>query len=194
MYSDEDIARAMARAERKHWPDKAPDNWISIAPEPEPEQLQPCTVDLKLGREFVCFKPIDFVDMRDRIAGAFHVAIGAGKDSYFELAPRTLVLGTTIERVELGARIWGRVEGKSSMGRLGLMVHITAGFLDPGFAGTITLELYNVSPTPIRLRPNMAICQVAFGELTSRSKRPYGTEGLNSHYQGQSGATSARGA
>ena len=196
MYSDGDIARAMARAADRaklQFPEHAPDNWIRITPELQSEQLQPCTVDLRLGRDFVCFKPIDFVDMRDRQTGAFHVSIGSGRDSYFELAPRTLVLGTTLERVELGPRIWGRVEGKSSMGRLGLMVHITAGFLDPGFEGSITLELYNVSATPIRLRPDMAICQVAFGELTSRSQRPYGSDGLNSHYQWQCGATAARG-
>lgn len=185
-YSDADIYDAQYRDANTC------DNWLRIDPF-EREQLQPASVDLRLGVSFVAFpKPTGgVVDMRDREVPSYPVNVGVG-DTYFELAPGQLVLASTVERIEIGPRMWAKIEGKSSLGRMGLAVHVTAGFVDPGFRGTVTLELYNLNPNPIRLRPGLAICQVAFGELVTRAKRPYGTPGLGSHYQDQTGAVPVR--
>lgn len=109
----------------------------------------------------------------------------------FWLAPGQFVLGTTVERFEIPPYMSARIEGKSTLGRLGLVVHVTAGFVDPGFKGQLTLELRNVGSFHILLRPGMAISQVSFSPLTSQSERPYGSDGLGSHYQGQEGPTEA---
>lgn len=184
-YSDADIYEAQYR-------DRAAcDNWLRIDPW-DPSKLQPASVDLRLGTGFVCFRAAEFVDLRDRRVPSYELDIGTGRDSYFELKPGQLVLGTTIERVEIGPRMWAKIEGKSSLGRMGLVVHVTAGFVDPGFRGQLTLEFCNISPSPIRLRPGLAICQVAFGECVTCAKRPYGTPGLGSHYQDQAGAVPVR--
>lgn len=168
------------------------DNWIRVSDFDREAQLQPASIDLRLGTEFVRLTAVPGVDMRDRQVPSYPVHVGSGKDSYFELKPHELVLATTVERVELGARIWAKIEGKSSLGRMGLVVHVTAGFVDPGFCGQLTLELYNIGPSPIRLRPGLAVCQVAFGECVTRALRPYGTPGLGSRYQGQVGAVPVR--
>lgn len=186
-YSDADIFDAQFR-ERD-----ACDNWIRIDPLAR-EQVQPASVDLRLGTTFVCFTKLltpGAIDMRDRDVPSYPVSVGNG-DTYFELAPGQLVLGTTVERVELGPRMWAKIEGKSSLGRMGLAVHVTAGFVDPGFRGQVTLEMYNLNPNPIRLRPGLAICQVSFGELVTVARRPYGTPGLGSRYQDQVGAVAVR--
>lgn len=191
-YSDADIVAALARGRAEHNAVDAEgarvfgDNWIRVGPM-LPEQLQPASVDLRLGTEFVRFTPCEAVDMRDRAVPTYPISVGTG-DSYFELKPKELVLGMTIERIELGPRVCASIEGKSSLGRMGLAVHVTAGFVDPGFRGQITLELFNLSPSPIRLRPGMAVCQVAFSECLTRAARPYGSPGLGSRYQDQSGA------
>jgi dCTP deaminase len=163
------------------------DNWIRVIPF-DVSRLQPASIDLRLGTEFVCFRASEFIDMADRLVPSYPVDIGTGRDSYFELKPGQLALGTTVERIHLAPRVWASIEGKSSMGRMGLAVHVTAGFIDPGFYGQITLELLNVGPSPIRLRPGLAICQVAFGECGTRALRPYGSPGLGSRYQNQAGA------
>ena len=106
-----------------------------------------------------------------------------------EIEPGEFWLGSTLEEVHLSPALAARVEGKSSMGRLGLAVHITAGFIDPGFQGQITLELHNVSPRPIRLMPGMRVSQLSVYRLSSPAQQPYGTPGLGSHYQGQQGPT-----
>ena len=187
-YSDGDIMEALRRgAEDK----LACDNWIRVT-EFERSQLQPASLDLRLGTEFVCLTATASVDMRDRLVPSHPVCIGSGRDSYYELKPHTLVLATTIERIEIGPRIWAKIEGKSSLGRMGLVVHVTAGFVDPGFRGQVTLELYNIGPSPIRLRPWLPVCQVAFGECMTRAKRPYGSPGLGSRYQDQVGAVPVR--
>ena len=102
------------------------------------------------------------------------------------------MLGNTVERIELDASIVARLEGKSSLGRIGLLIHSTAGFVDPGWRGTLTLELSNVSRLPLTLYRGMPIGQISFQYLTTAAERPYGSEGLRSRYQGQSGPTATR--
>jgi dCTP deaminase len=101
------------------------------------------------------------------------------------LFPRDFCLATTEEYIRVPDDLVARVEGKSSLGRLGLTCHATAGFIDPGFEGRITLELYNMNPNPIVLRPGRAICQLSFMTLTEPAERPYGHPDLGSKYQGQ---------
>jgi dCTP deaminase len=185
-YSDTDILAALQRGESRG-ESFAIDNWIRVQPF-DVCRLQPASIDLRLGTEFVCFRASAYIDMGDRVVPSYPVNIGTGRDSYFELKPGQLALGTTIETIEVAARVWASIEGKSSMGRMGLAVHVTAGFIDPGFSGQVTLELLNVGPSPIRLRPGLAICQVAFGECKTRARRPYGSPGLGSRYQNQTGA------
>ena len=184
-YSDLDIQDALRREP------SVCHNWIRVEPV-EPWQFQPASIDLRLGADFVRFRSTAFVDMRDRVVPSYHENVGTNRDSYLELKSGELVLGTTIERVHLGRGVWASLEGKSSIGRMGLAVHVTAGFVDPGFVGQLTLELFNISPSPIRLRPTMPICQLAFGECVRPANRPYGSCGLGSRYQHQTGATPVR--
>jgi len=156
------------------------------------DAIQPCSVDLRLAdsfREFTqpsldqiapIIDPMEPTDMTEVISGGC------------VLYPGRFVLASTIESVQLPRDLVGQVDGKSSLGRLGLLVHATAGFIDPGFEGQITLELSNVSPFPIRLPVGMRICQVSFTYLDRPAERPYGHPGLNSKYQGQRGATASR--
>jgi dCTP deaminase len=102
------------------------------------------------------------------------------------------VLGSTVERVEVPDDLLAKVDGRSSLGRLAILIHATAGFIDPGFRGTITLELSNVGRLPVALRPGMRICQISFETLTSPARRPYGAERRSSKYQDQSGPTPSR--
>ena len=106
--------------------------------------------------------------------------------------PGEFLLASTVETIMIGNQYCGIVNGKSSLGRLGLMVHCTAGFIDPGFEGQLTLELSNLSPYPIKLGYKMPIAQVHFNQLTSKAVRPYGYKTLNSKYQGQEGPTESR--
>jgi len=191
IFSDVDIKEALQQGEKLESL-RSHEHWIRVEP-CEPWQVQPASIDLCLGRSFVCFPPgAGDVDMLDRAVSSYPVDLGSGQDSFFTLDPQTFVLGTTIERVELGPRVCGKIEGKSSIGRMGLIVHVTAGFIDPGFSGQITLELYNVSARKIRLRPDLPICQIAFGMCKTRAARPYGTPGLGSRYQNQAGAQPVR--
>ena len=108
------------------------------------------------------------------------------------LHPGEFVLGSTLERVKLGNDVVARLEGKSSLGRLGLLIHSTAGFIDPGFEGHITLELSNVATLPIAIFPGMKIGQISFYQMTTEAEFPYGSPELGSKYQGQSGPTASR--
>ena len=110
----------------------------------------------------------------------------------FILHPGLFVLGTTIERVRVPDFLVSRVEGRSSLGRLAVAVHATAGFVDPGFEGQLTLELSNVGHVPVKLWPGMRICQLVFHELKSRCTRPYGGKLRHSKYQGQHGPVASR--
>ena len=186
--SDVDIWRSlrMARFEPvTDWPAR-----IVISPFDQ-NNLQPASVDLRLGSDFKFFLVASQrVDMADRKVDMQSVSVH--DCGFLTLKPGGFVLGSTIERVELGPKIVGKVEGKSSLGRIGLTAHVTAGFIDPGFNGQITLEMFNASPNTILLRPGLPICQIAFFECISTCDRPYGSKGLGSRYQGQKGATAIK--
>jgi dCTP deaminase len=146
---------------------------IVIDPPPQEWQIQPASIDLTLAADF--FSP--YQNEPVHYPGAYTIL------------PGECVLGTTVERVELSSGIVGRVEGKSSWGRRFLMIHSTAGFIDPGFKGTITLELVNLSKVSQILPVGSPIAQISFQYTDRPVIRPYGSEGLNSHYQGQNGVT-----
>lgn len=151
----------------------------------DPELLQPASVDIRLDRHFEVFTPGQTVDPAARpvFAASLPRTIGAGQR--LVLPGGEFVLGSSVEEVRLPAWLACRVEGKSGLGRLGLMVHSTAGWIDPGFTGHITLELANVRRDPIVLYPGMRIGQLAFMRLDVPARTPYGGGKLGSHYQGQ---------
>jgi len=158
----------------------------------DPKRLQPASVDISLDRQFRVFRStrhayIDLAKGVDDITDL--VTVDAEP---FILHPGEFVLGSTFERIRLASDIVSRVEGKSSLGRLGLLIHSTAGFIDPGWDGHITLELSNVNTIPITLYPRMRIGQLSFFPLSSPAERPYGSADLGSSYQGQSGPTPSR--
>ena len=144
--------------------------------------IQPASIDVRLDR---LFRPA--ADQSDLTH-----SVDVGPDDPFVLHPGEFVLGATYELVTLGDDIAARLEGKSSLGRLGLLTHSTAGFIDPGFSGHVTLELSNTATMPILLYPGMKIGQLCFFDLSSPAEHPYGSEGLGSHYQGQRGPTPSR--
>jgi len=147
---------------------------LVITPEPADEQMQPASVDLRLGELML----INGLDWRMK-----------PKDW---IAPGEFIIGHTVESVTIPDDLLGFLHGKSSLARRGLMIH-TAGLVDPGFTGQIVLELTNVSQHPVALKPGMSIGQLTFEELSTPAERPYGSAGLGSHYQGQRGAVGARG-
>jgi dCTP deaminase len=155
--------------------------------------VQPASIDLRLGSSFRVFHnhrigAIDLADPPKNLTE--HVVIDDG-DS-FVIHPGEFVLGTTQEYVELPDDIVSRIEGKSSLGRLGLIVHATAGFVDPGFKGMLTLEITNLTRVPIILWPGKPIAQLSFMALDRPAERPYGHPDLGSHYHGQVEATESR--
>lgn len=176
------------------------EGWLSFDPPLKDVQIQPASVDLTLGPTFVEFTQplvgpngIEAIDPTLQVPPGWTVTYGVlAGDGYYTLKPGAFVLATTIEKVSIGPTIAARVEGKSSLGRLGLVVHATAGFIDPGFTGNITLELTNFNPRPIILRLGMKICQLSFYKMEGRVARPYGHPDLNSKYQGQIGTTTSR--
>lgn len=159
----------------------------------DPQAVQPASVDLRLDREFRTFRVTDrpYVDVRIPIDDLTEV-VSVRDDEPFVLQPHTFCLGSTVEAVTLPDDIVARVDGKSSLGRLGLLVHATAGYVDPGWTGQLTLELSNQSQMPIALYYGMRIAQISFLRLTTPATRPYGSPGLGSKYQGQAGPTASR--
>jgi dCTP deaminase len=161
----------------------------------EPWQVQPASIDVRLSSRLLLPRApqtshvIDPYGPEPSFTALDAHVIG---DAGFAMYPGELVLGATYERVAIPPDLLGRIEGKSSLGRLGLFVHITAGFLDPGFTGTVTLELYNAASRPIILRSMQPIAQIAFERLTGTVARAYGDPGLRSHYQNQDAPTAAR--
>lgn len=157
-----------------------------------PEHLQPASIDLTLGDEFIVFssgEPVDLESAESSTASRTY----AYAHSPFVLPPLTFALARTVESVHLRPVYAARVEGRSSVGRKGLLVHATAGFIDPGFSGTITLELFNLRSAPLLLRPGIRIAQLSVFALTEPSERPYGSNGLGSKYQGQYDAQTSLG-
>jgi len=157
------------------------------------DAIQPSSVDVRVDDAFRVFAnhrhPL--IDVRQPMPDLTEL-VKVGDDEPFILHPGEFVLASTYERLRLGDDLVARVEGKSSLGRLGLLIHATAGFVDPGFDGWLTLELSNVATLPIAIYPRMRIGQLAFFGLSSPAERPYGSAELNSKYQGQRGPTASR--
>jgi dCTP deaminase len=159
----------------------------------EPGMVQPSSVDVRLDREFRLFDNhrYAFIDPAvDQVDLTRLVEVAA--DEPFILHPGEFVLASTYEVITLGDSVAARLEGKSSLGRLGLVTHATAGFIDPGFCGHVTLELSNVATLPIKLWPGMKIGQFCFFALSSPAAHPYGSGPYANRYQGQRGPTASR--
>ena len=155
--------------------------------------IQPASVDLHLDRQILVFQNnrVPYVDIRahtDRLTDMVVI----GDDDPFMLHPGEFVLGSTLEHVEVPDDLVARLEGKSSLGRIGLLIHSTAGYVDPGWKGHLTLELSNVSKLPITLYHRMKIGQISFLRLTEPAERLYGSKELGSKYQGQQEPTASK--
>jgi dCTP deaminase len=155
--------------------------------------IQPSSVDLRLDRFFRVFRnhTSRVIDVREDQENLTQLVEIADEDAFI-LHPGEFVLGSTAERVSLPADLVARLEGKSSLGRLGLLIHSTAGFVDAGWDGHLTLELSNVATLPITLYPGMKIGQISFLRMTTPAARPYGSPQVGSKYQGQRGPTPSR--
>jgi dCTP deaminase len=165
-----------------------------IALEPYlPEMIQPSSIDVRLDRYFRLFDnhKYPFIDPAEDQPELTRL-VEVDSDQAFILHPGEFVLGSTYEQVTLPDDVAARLEGKSSLGRLGLLTHSTAGFIDPGFSGHVTLELSNVATLPIKLWPGMKIGQMCFFRLSSPAEHPYGSSEYSSRYQGQRGPTASR--
>jgi dCTP deaminase len=155
--------------------------------------LQPSSIDVRLDRFFRVFNNTKYTHIDpSRQQDELTSLVEADGDEPFVLHPGEFVLGSTFEMVSLPDDLAGRLEGKSSLGRLGLLTHSTAGFIDPGFDGHITLELSNVANLPITLWPGMKIGQLCLFRLSSAAENPYGSTAAGSRYQGQRGPTPSR--
>ena len=159
----------------------------------DPAMVQPSSIDIHLDRFFRLFDNHKYsvIDPATAQPGLTRL-IEVPADGDFVLHPGEFVLGSTYEVVTLGNDVAARLEGKSSLGRLGLLTHSTAGFIDPGFSGHVTLELSNTATMPIRLYPGMKVGQFCFFQLSSVAENPYGQGAEGSRYQGQRGPTESR--
>ena len=162
-----------------------------------PEELQPASVDLHLDDQILTFGPPEPLAPKNEAELLLNEPppkrlITLTPEKPYALRPREFLLGSTQEHIELASDLVARLEGKSSLGRLGLVIHSTAGFVDPGWQGRLTLELSNLSQQPLALYPGMKIAQISFLELTTPALRPYGHPDLDSKYQGQTLPTASR--
>jgi dCTP deaminase len=181
--SDQDIHARLAKGD------------LVVDPLDDPDlQVQPASIDLRLGDEFLVFRNphIPFIDPRSHNVAGLTEKVKVEPGKAFILHPGEFVLGTTRERVRIPADLVAKVEGRSSLGRLAVVVHATAGFVDPGFEGHITLELSNLGRVAVALHPGMRISQIALHQMSSPAQRPYGSPGRGSKYQGQRGPTASR--
>ncbi|MGI8407419.1 MAG: dCTP deaminase [Actinomycetota bacterium] len=178
--SDRDIRSALASGH------------IGIEPFDEAD-VQPSSVDLHVDRLFRTFHNHRYavIDVKQEMEDLTEL-VEVTESEPFMLHPGEFVLGSTAEYVKLPNDLVARLEGKSSLGRLGLLIHSTAGYVDPGFEGHLTLELSNVANLPITLYPGMKIGQISFFRLTSPAENPYGSSAVGSKYQGQRGPTPSR--
>jgi len=159
----------------------------------EEKMVQPSSVDVRLDRFFRVFENHKYESIDPSIEQSeLTREIAVGPDDFFILHPGEFVLASTYEVITLPDDIAGRLEGKSSLGRLGLLTHSTAGFIDPGFSGHITLELSNVANLPVKLFPGMKIGQLCLIKLSSPAEHPYGSALYGSRYQGQRGPTASK--
>jgi dCTP deaminase len=158
------------------------------------QQVQPASVDLRLGSEFLEFQRTNISCIhptREREVSEYISETVVDDGEEFVLHPGDFVLGTTRERVEMPRDLVANVEGRSSLGRLAVVVHATAGFVDPGYRGQVTLELSNLGTAPVALTPGMRVSQLVFTELSSPADRPYGAD-RDSKYQDQAGPQASR--
>jgi dCTP deaminase len=183
MLSDRDIKAALESGR------------ITVEPLEDPDvQIQPASIDLRLGNQFRVFKHTQraFINPLKDDLNEYTEVITVEDGEPFILHPGEFVLGSIKEYVRIPDDMVAKVEGRSSLGRLAILVHATAGFIDPGFEGNITLELSNVGKMPVAFYPNMRICQISFEMMSSPSERPYGHPSRKSKYQGQRGPTASR--
>ncbi|MBP0453821.1 MULTISPECIES: dCTP deaminase [unclassified Kitasatospora] len=159
----------------------------------DPAMIQPSSIDVRLDRFFRVFENHRYphIDPSEEQPDLTRLVEPEGDDAFI-LHPGEFVLASTYEVITLPDDVASRLEGKSSLGRLGLLTHSTAGFIDPGFSGHVTLELSNVATLPIKLYPGMKIGQLCLFRLSSPSEHPYGSERYGSRYQGQRGPTPSR--
>ncbi|MEA2579580.1 MAG: dCTP deaminase [Actinomycetota bacterium] len=157
----------------------------------DPSSVQPSSVDLHVDNQFRVFanSRYPYIDVKQEMPDLTEL-VEVNADEAFILHPGEFVLGSTAERVGIPNNLVARLEGKSSLGRLGLLIHSTAGYVDPGWDGHLTLELSNVANLPITLYPGMKIGQISFFMLTTEADVPYGSAG--NKYQGQRGPTPSR--
>lgn len=155
--------------------------------------IQPSSIDVRISHMFRVFRnhTAAVIDVKQDLT-ALTELVEIAPDEAFMLHPGEFVLGSTLERLAVPDDLVARIEGKSSLGRLGLLIHSTAGFIDAGFDGHITLELANVASLPITLYPGMKIGQVSFMQMTTPADNPYGSGAKGSKYQGQRGPTPSR--
>ncbi|WP_336345704.1 dCTP deaminase [Halalkalicoccus ordinarius] len=181
--SDADIVRRLEEGD------------LVVEPLDDPSlQIQPASVDLRLGREFLEFQRTNIPCIHpgsEREVEEYVTESVVEEGEEFILHPGDFVLGTTKERVEIPNDLLAHVEGRSSLGRLAIVVHATAGVVDPGYRGQITLELSNLGTAPVALTPEMRISQLIFTEMKSAADRPYGAE-RGSKYQDQTGPQASR--
>jgi len=178
--SDKDILKAIKEKE------------ITIKPFHK-NDVQPASVDLHLDREFMVFNTNEnfIIDTREPAENLMIKTYITPKKPFI-IHPGEFALGLIREEIGVSDQFVGRLEGKSSLGRLGLIIHTTAGYLDPGNRLKMTLELYNAGKLPIKLYYKMPIGQMAFERLSSRCDRPYGSKGLNSKYYGDTGVQASK--
>jgi dCTP deaminase len=158
-----------------------------------PNSIQPSSVDLHIDRYFRVFRnhTMSHIDVKQNLEDLTEL-VEMEEENPFMLHPGEFVLGSTLERVALPTDLVARLEGKSSLGRLGLLIHSTAGFVDAGWDGQLTLELSNVANLPITLYPGMKIGQISFIRMTTPADVPYGSAAVGSKYQGQRGPRPSR--
>ncbi len=186
----------MAILSDKHIKEYLEKGLIEIYPIDNPDiQIQPSSVDLRIGNEFKgfriirkpCIDPMDKSDI-DSYMESFYIDEGEP----FIIHPGEFALATTYETIKLPDNIAARVEGRSSMGRLGVTMHVTAGYIDPGFQGKITLEISNIGKMPVALYTGQRVCQIVFETMTSSAEIPYGHPERDSKYMGQKRPESSR--
>ncbi len=158
----------------------------------DPGLVQPSSIDVRLDRRFLVFRNTKraYIDPKEPAEDLMElIEVGAGEAMYIH--PSEFLLGSTVERVRVPDDLVARLEGRSSLGRLGIVIHSTAGYIDPAFEGHITLEISNLANLPIALYPGMRIGQISFIQMTTPAERPYGP-GRGSKYSGQSLPTASR--
>ncbi len=159
----------------------------------DPALMQPSSLDVRVDRLFRVFRNsrYPYIDVKQEQEELTELVEADGDDPFI-LHPGEFVLGSTLERIVLPDDLVARLEGKSSLGRLGLLIHSTAGFIDPGWDGHVTLELSNVANLPITIYPGMKIGQISFMQMTEPAATPYGADSIGSKYKGQRGPTASR--